>query len=60
MSRLRAPAALATAFTALLTVVAAFAIARANHVYVGGLAWPFISDLGRGAYDQPAITLVLC
>ncbi|KAL4167945.1 hypothetical protein KRP22_011352 [Phytophthora ramorum] len=47
MSRLRAVAALATASTALLTVVVAFAIARANRVYVGGLAWPFISDLGR-------------
>ncbi|EEY55081.1 uncharacterized protein PITG_19984 [Phytophthora infestans T30-4] len=47
MSRLRAVAALATAFSALMTVVIAFAIAQANHVYVGGLAWPFLSDLGR-------------
>ncbi|ETP09289.1 hypothetical protein F441_14836 [Phytophthora nicotianae CJ01A1] len=47
MSRLRAVAALATAFTALMTVAIAFSIARANRVYVGGLAWPFLSDLGR-------------
>ncbi|KAE9098154.1 hypothetical protein PF007_g16371 [Phytophthora fragariae] len=47
MSRLRAFAALATAATALLTVLIAFAICRANGVYVGGLAWPFVSDLGR-------------
>ncbi|KAG7379832.1 hypothetical protein PHYPSEUDO_008079 [Phytophthora pseudosyringae] len=47
MSRLRAVVALATAFAALVTVAVAFAIARANDVYVGGLAWPFISDLGR-------------
>ncbi|KAG1686223.1 hypothetical protein DVH05_007061 [Phytophthora capsici] len=47
MSRLRAIVALSTALTALLTVTIAFIIARTNHVYVGGLAWPFISDLGR-------------
>ncbi|KAF4320294.1 hypothetical protein BBO99_00005485 [Phytophthora kernoviae] len=47
MSRLRAITALATALVALVTVLTAFAIARANRVYVGGLAWPFISDLGR-------------
>ncbi|RLN88619.1 hypothetical protein BBJ28_00026601, partial [Nothophytophthora sp. Chile5] len=45
--QLRAVAALATALTGLLTILIAFAIARANHVYLGGLAWPFISDLGR-------------
>lgn len=56
MSRLRAVAALATAFSALMTVVIAFAIAQANHVYVGGLAWPFLSDLGRGASSSSKVS----
>uniref|UniRef100_K3WXH7 CWH43-like N-terminal domain-containing protein n=1 Tax=Globisporangium ultimum (strain ATCC 200006 / CBS 805.95 / DAOM BR144) TaxID=431595 RepID=K3WXH7_GLOUD len=51
MSRLRAPVALFVVTIGTATLVIAFAIVKAKHVYVGGLAWPFISDLGR---DAPA------
>lgn len=60
MSRLRAIAALSTALVALVTVLTAFGVARSNHVYLGGLAWPFISDLGRGKTDPGRLDNCRC
>ncbi|KAF1325930.1 Membrane protein, partial [Globisporangium splendens] len=48
MSHLRAPVALFVVAIGVATLTIAFAIVKAKHIYVGGLAWPFISDLGRG------------
>lgn len=55
MSRLRAPIAWAVVVVSVATLLVAFAVARARHVYLGGLTWPFLSDLGRGATSS-----VLC
>lgn len=49
MGRLRAVAVSATSGVGFLTILAAFVLARVNGVYCGGLLWPFLSDLGRGA-----------
>lgn len=35
--------------TVVTTLVTCLIIAKVNHVYTGGLAWPYFSDLGRDA-----------
>ena len=32
---------------ALVTLLTCFTLTRVNHVYVGGMRWPFFSDMGR-------------
>lgn len=49
MSRLRAAIAWSVTFVGAATLLLAFAVAKVRHVYLGGLAWPFLSDMGRGS-----------
>lgn len=48
MARLRAPIALTVVALGVGTILLAFVLVKTERIYVGGLAWPFISDLGRG------------
>lgn len=32
------------------TIIACYVIARVRGEYLGGVAWPYLSDLGRGEY----------
>ncbi|GAB9473881.1 Membrane protein [Globisporangium polare] len=51
MARLRAPIALTVVALGVGTILLAFVLVKTERIYVGGLAWPFISDLGR---DPPS------
>lgn len=48
MARLRAPIAFTMVALGVGTILLAFVLVKTQRIYVGGLAWPFISDLGRG------------
>ncbi|KAG7388850.1 hypothetical protein PHYPSEUDO_011684 [Phytophthora pseudosyringae] len=48
---LRTACPLGASFSVLVTLVTCVIIVKANHIWVSGLSWPFLSDMGR---DYPA------
>jgi hypothetical protein len=45
---LRIACPLAASFFILATIIACVVIVKVNHIWVSGLAWPFLSEMGRG------------
>ncbi|OQR92120.1 hypothetical protein ACHHYP_04035 [Achlya hypogyna] len=51
MEHARRASSIGATTAVVVTIVACVSIAKANDTYVGGLQWPFLSDMGR---DPPA------
>ena len=39
----------------LVTMVTCVIIVKANDIWVSGLTWPFLSDMGRGTTDRQSV-----
>ena len=52
---LRKACPLGASITILVTMVICVIIVKVKHIWVSGLAWPFLSDMGRGT-----MTKMLC
>lgn len=48
LKQLRVAAPLFTSTIVVVTLMVCMAITKIRHVYVGGLPWPYFSDMGRG------------
>ncbi|EQC27058.1 hypothetical protein SDRG_15172 [Saprolegnia diclina VS20] len=51
MNRARSACSIVATTAVVVTLITCVAIAKSQDIYVGGLAWPFLSDMGR---DPPA------
>lgn len=51
---LRVVCPLAASACILTTLVTCVVIVKVKHIWVGGLVWPFFSDMGRGALASSA------